>query len=343
MTLAGEKKQLIQATELHKSSLVIDLHVDSFLLNAQFGYDFLKKHQPYFPGGAFFGHADLPRMQEGSVNVAGFGVVINPLKRDKNAWKKTRSIIQSFHQTCNRSKGRLTGVNTSEEITLAVGQGQTCGFLGLEGAHTLGGNLDNLAEVRDLGVRYITLTHFSSNKAASCARGWRSRADQGLTDWGRELISRMNAKGIVVDVAHVNKSGFIEAVQLSSKPCWISHGTVASVHEHWRATDDECLTQLFEKGGMIGIMFAPQFLCSKLRADSSVVFRHIDDIVTRFGDDFVGLGSDFDGYIAATPRDLRDISQMTSITHRMVEAGYSEKRIRKILGLNALRVLRDNE
>ncbi len=329
-----------EARLLHEDAFVADLHVDSFLIARQFGYDFLKRHSAWLPGGALFSHTDLPRMREGGVDFIAFGVVVNPLLKPKNCFPSALRQIELFHDACKRSDGELVQAESPEAALEAKKKGIRCGFLGMEGAHDLGGELENVVKAHELGVRYITLTHFSSNQAASCAKGLKANPQAGLTDWGRDLIMEMNRVGVIVDVAHVNRPGFLDAVRLSKSPCLVSHGGVTGAMPHWRNIDDDMLRALADKGGTVGVIFSPSYITNNKRLGAKAIFRHIDHIVQTVGEDHASIGSDFDGYIP-TPFDLRDTSDMPRITQLMLENGYSEERIRKILGLNFLRVWQD--
>jgi membrane dipeptidase len=331
-----------EASQLHEDAHIIDMHVDSFLLARQYGYDFLKRHRP-LPFGALFRHADLPRMIEGGVDTIGFGVVTNPFTAPFNCWQNSLFQIQLFQNACERSEGLLAAARSSDHARELKAKGVRNGFLGLEGAHCLGNDLDHVEQAHKAGVRYITLTHFSSNNAASCARGKKASATRGLTPWGLELIERMNATGVMVDVAHVGRNSFLEAVARSAKPCIASHTGLTAVTPSWRNIDDGMMKALADKGGVACIIFTPQFISKHLRDSAEAIFRHIDHVVRTVGEDHVGLGSDFDGYVAPMPDNLRDMAAMPVITEIMLRRGYKESRIRKVLGENIMRVWAQNE
>jgi membrane dipeptidase len=331
-----------EAFALHKDAFVADLHVDSFLVARQFGYDFLKRHSAWLPLGAFFSHADLPRMEEGGVDLAAFGAVVFPLARECNNFPSAKRQIALFHDACARSGGRLVFAGTPDEALKAKRDGKRCGFIGIEGAHALGGDLRNVEEAFKLGARYITLAHFSSNKAARCMKGLGADKTSGLTGWGRELVGEMNRLGIMVDVAHVNKPGFLEAVVLSKMACLVSHAGVRGAYNSFRSVDDEMLRALADRGGALGVIFGPMHTTPSITEGARAIFRHIDHVVKTVGDEHASLGSDFDGYVWSTPHDLRDMAATPVVTQLMLENGYSEERIRRILGLNFLRVWREN-
>lgn len=329
-----------EAMALHDKAHVIDLHVDSFLLRRLIGYNFLKRHRAPLPYGAIAGHVDLPRMIEGGIDTIGFGVVVYPRQAAFDRWQNALYQMDLFARTCDRSEGRLKFSGSADEAVKAKEAGISSGFLGLEGAHLLGDDLENLKTAWAEGVRYITLTHFSANKAAVCAKGMGKDHKAGLSAWGVELVERMNAMGMLVDLAHINKPGFIQAARHSDVPCFVSHTGISGVYPIWRNLDGDMMRALVEKEGMAAIIFAPQFLSGRIRDTAQCLFRHIDHIVQKYGEDYVGLGSDFDGFILSTPLDLRDAAGMPAITQIMIEHGYGEERIKKILGGNFLRVWR---
>ncbi len=326
-----------EARELHDACFVADLHVDSFLLARQFGYDFLKRHRSWTPWGVIGSHVDLPRMAEGGVDFCAFGVVVNPLSRPANAWKNTLRQLALQREAVKRSEGRLVQAQTPADALAARARGAYSGFAGLEGAHCLGDDLDHLDTAYANGVRYITLTHFSTNKAASCAKGLGAKPNAGLSGYGRDLVAEMNRRGLIVDVAHVNKPGFMDAVTLSRAPCLVSHCGIGGVRPLWRNLDDEMLKALADNGGVAGVMFAANFLTDGLNANRDDWLRHVDHIVNTVGEDHAAIGSDLDGYILPA-HGLRDITTLPRLTEGMLELGYSPERIAKILGGNFLRL-----
>jgi membrane dipeptidase len=169
-------------------------------------------------------------------------------------------------------------------------------------------------------------------------KGLGSDSKTGLSGWGRDLVAEMNRLGVMVDVTHVNKPGFLEAVKISKRPSVVSHGACRSEYKSFRSIDDEMLRALADGGGVFGVIFAPMHITSSFTEGAKAVFRHIDHIVKTVGDRHAALGSDFDGYVYTTSRNLRDMAATPVITQLMLDAGYSEDRIRNILGLNFLRV-----
>ncbi len=325
-----------RAREIHRRAIVADFHVDSILWQRLVRYDLRRRHRPIGWGTPFGNHADIPRMLAGGYTCPGFGLHYWPWGIAK-AWAEVRRQIDYFERLTQLDE-RITIARTAEDVRRAKAEGRLAGFPGCEGAHILDGRLERIAELRRRNVRYLTLTHFSKNAAATSAMGIGADAVSGLTPWGRELVAECNRVGLIVDVAHVNAPGVLDACAASRRPVIASHTGVKGVRPHRRNIDDAGLRAIAAGGGVVGIMFAPVFLAASNDADSTCILDHIDHAVRTIGIDHVALGSDFDGMIPI-PTDLRDCTDLVRVTEGLVLRGYSELDIRKILGENWLRVL----
>ena len=321
-----------EARDLHHSSFVADLHADTLLADRLFRYDMLKRHKPRLPLSPFFNHVDIPRMVEGSVSLQVFGIVSNYWMAKK--WTAERK-VRRLHEIIKKSH-ELEWALSGTEAEKVWKKGRIGAFLGMEGVHPLKGRIENLTWFYERGVRYASLTHFNNTEAAySSTFPWDK--GRGLTSFGRELIATMNEMGMIVDLAHINYAGFFEAVECSKSQVIVSHTTIKSLCNHPRAIDDEQIKAVAEKGGVMGIMFSPLFLSKKIIVGAERIIDHIDKVKEVAGIDYVALGSDFDGFIHL-PRGLKDVSDLPVLTQLMLDRGYCEKDIRKVLGLNFLRV-----
>ncbi len=329
------------AAALHRDALVIDLHVDTLLVSHWTGYRIGRRHTNVLPRSPYAWHADLPRMREGGLDCVALGVVVSPTRR-RSAPAAALADLERMHRWCREHPDRITFCGTADEVEAAHRDGKLGCFAGIEGAHALGGTLEGLDRLRRHGVRYVGLAHFSRNDACYPAYGWGSSASEGLTDFGRALIDELNRLRITVDLAHVNRPGFLEAVRRSTSPVLVSHTGVAGVYRHWRNIDDEQIRAVADRGGAVGVIFSPRFLGKGPGSRwASAIVRHIQHVIDVGGEDCPALGSDMDGFITL-PDDLPDISALPRLTQLMRRAGIPERVVRKVLGRNALRVFRES-
>ncbi len=340
-----------EAAALHRESLVIDLHVDSFLWVRLFGYDMGRRHENRIPSAPFAWHADLPRLREGGVGAAGFGIVVNPRRarpelvfplRVLSWWERERGVDAVLHtldlmrECAARYPAQFALATTAAEVRVARAAGKIAGLACLEGAHGIEGSLDNVQRAYERGLRSIGPVHFQATEA-----GYPMTVAEfdgrGLPPFGRELIAEMERLGMIVDLAHLNAAGFAEALQVARRPLWVSHAGCAAVHPHRRNLTDEQIRALADRGGVVGIVFEQSYL-SEDGANLERALDHIEHALRVGGEDAVAIGSDFDGFI--TPAvGLEDAAQMPHLTAGLLARGHSPRTIQKILGENALRVI----
>jgi microsomal dipeptidase-like Zn-dependent dipeptidase len=204
------------------------------------------------------------------------------------------------------------------------------GLLGIEGAHALDGDLANLDALFDAGFRMMAPTHFFDTDIGGSAHGVRKG---GLTEMGREMIRRMEAKGMILDLAHASPQVLDEALALAKRPVVVSHSGVKGTCNNRRNLSDEHLRGIARTGGVVGIGYWETAVCG---ADARAIARAIRYAADLIGVEYVALGSDFDGAIPA-PFDTTGLAQ---ITEALLNAGFSESQIRLIMGENVVRVLR---
>jgi membrane dipeptidase len=327
------------AKQLHGDCLVFDLHCDTLLNQTLLGYDVTRRHTNRLPLSPFLFHADIPRMKEGGIGAVALGLVINPLRR-RTALNATRRALGQVAGWQASAPDAVSLVSTADDIVAARAAGKLAVFGGLEGAHGLNGDVEPLAELRSKGLRYVGLAHFSRNKACTPAFGWRGNHRDPLTDHGRDLIDALCEQRIMVDLAHINRPGFLEAARRATRPVIVSHTGVRGAHDVWRNIDDEQLRAVADTGGVVCIIFAPVFLAAGLFGTCDGVVKHIQHVIHVLGEDHVGLGTDLDGFVVP-PKDFPDISHMPRLTHLMLAAGMKERTIRKVLGTNMLRTFRE--
>ena len=325
-----------EAQALHGEHPAIDLHADTLMWTRWLGYDLHARHEPPLWRSAFGGHVDLPRMRDGGMGAQFFGLVSLPLaQRMKGLARVIHDQIDALGEAIARHPKDLRLVRTAAEIEAARRDGALGALLGIEGAHALEGDLANLDAFARRGVRYLGLLHFSANEAGFPAYGRGRRDAEGLTAFGRDLVRRCEAAGVLVDLAHVNRRGFLDACAIATKPPIVSHTGVLGAFEHWRNVDDDQLRAVADKGGVIGVIFCPRYVGGD---GLEPVVRHVKHILDVVGEDTPALGSDWDGFIVPT-RQLADPRGLPLLTDALLAAGIAPRTIAKILRDNVMRVL----
>ena len=337
-----------RAAALHKSLVVADLHSDALLWRR----DLNRRHR--------IGHVDVPRLIEGNVAIQVFTIVTQAslgLNIERNransnlitvlavlqrwpprTWGdlNERAVFQAekLRRFAASSAGRLTVLETRKGLREFLARrlktpGITAGLLGLEGAHALEGELENLDRLFDVGVRLIGLTHFIDNAVGGSAHGVERG---GLTDFGRRAVGRAQELGVVIDLAHASEDLIDDVLSLTTAPVLVSHTGVRATHDNQRNLSDRHIRGVAATGGVVGIGFWPTAVGG---SDTDAIIRAIRFVADLVGADHVGLGSDFDGGVT-TPF---DVSGMALLTEALLGDGFSEEEISRIMGGNVVRVL----
>lgn len=318
---------------MHQAALIIDLHADTAKFMAR-GYDITRRHDP--PGllRRIGGHLDLPRMRGGNLGGQFFGMWTFPLpERGCNA--DVHRQLDALEAAAGPG-AELVLCESAEEVLAARAAGKIAALRGIEGGQALeGGALLQLRRFAERGVRYLGLLHFSKNALGRPAMGWGRDESTGLTALGCEVVDACRELGVLVDLAHINRRGFFDAVARRPGPLLVSHTGVAGVHRHWRNIDDEQLRAVAESGGAVGIIFAPRFLGQD---GVEGVVEHLLHVIRVAGEDVVALGSDWDGFVKP-PRGLADPAELPNLTEALLRRGLSVSAVHKLLGGNVLRVL----
>jgi len=316
-----------RARALTQDALVIDLHADVMLWDR----DLTARNQ--------HGHVDFPRMREGGLDAVCISVPTTNLLIAQAVHRRwpPRTWTSHWARFCYQTMGaqRQLGpeagarlARTAADVRRNKAEGILSVFHGVEGAIAFSGrDLSLVDEAARRGALYVGVTHLFDN-----AYGGHGGGDQrGLSPLGRRLIERMNRAGLLLDTAHASSQTLRDAVRLSAFPPINSHTGVKAVKDHWRNLSDDDIRVIAGRDGVIGTMFGGMALNAPRPEE---IVRHMAHVVELVGDDHVALGSDWDGFI----RPAIDASQIAQITDRMLQRGWSEARIRKILGENVLRV-----
>jgi microsomal dipeptidase-like Zn-dependent dipeptidase len=337
-----------RARALHTTLLVADMHADSLLWDR----DLLKR--------ASRGHVDVPRLAEGGVALQVFTAVTKvpfganyestgdstdketPLviaeRWPTSTWRslKERALYQArkLDDVAARSGGRLVIIKTAGDLARFLERRKSdpqavAGVLGIEGAHALDGDVRNVDAFFDAGFRLMAPTHFFDNEWGGSAHGLKKT---GLTDKGREMIGRMEARGMLLDLAHASAATIDDAIAVSTRPVVVSHTGVKGTCDNNRNLSDEQLRKVAATGGLIGIGYWDAATCGK---DARAVARSIRYAANVVGVEHVALGSDFDGAVT----EPFDATGVIEITDALLEEGFSEDEVRAIMGGNVFRLL----
>lgn len=331
-TLSNDKME--HAMRLHREAIVIDTHCDTLMQLIPRS----SRNPPVRRLGerSEMGHIDLPRMIEGGVTCQTFAMYTGRSAVQTDALLTALKMTDAFYSEMEVNEG-IVPVTGPDEIVSAKESGKVCALLSIEGAEPLLGDLSLLRVFYRLGVRMLSLAW---NWRTPFADGlYAIRSEGKLPELGVQAIEEMDRLGIVFDVSHLTDSCFWDVADLKKGPFIASHSNCRALCDHNRNLTDDMIRALADKGGVMGMNFAPGFV-DKEKATVERVVDHIDHIVDLVGPDHVGLGSDFDG-IGSTPMGLEDVSKMPNITVELVRREYRDEDIIKILGGNHLRVFRD--
>ena len=340
-----------EAIEIYLGSEVIDLHVDAFIWTRVAGYDLTKRHGAGLFGARFYSHTDLPRVREAQIGGAIWAITTNPFRSSAaraETFAENLARLSSILKSCPDD---VALVKTAAEYRAARAAGKHGAFLGVQGGNALDRDRDAL-ELLDDRLVQVTLVHLSTSSLGQTSSPlstetlWaglprRGRDEGGLSRAGLEYLRRLNEKKIFVDLAHIDRKGFFDAVAHhdQSQPLIDTHTGIAGVHPHWRNLDDEQLRAIADTGGTVGVIYQSTFLGdSILGGRCARIVDHLAHIVNVVGEDFASLGSDWDGMIV-TPRDMPTCLELPRLVQRMLERRWKPERISKILGGNFLRAL----
>lgn len=335
------------ARAVHERLFIADLHGDTLL----WPRDLQTRHSR--------GHIDLPRLAEGNVSLQVFAAVTKTprgLNFDRNTgdtdnitllamaqrwpprtWTSLlqRALYQSekLHAEQVESDGALTIVRSRAELTAFLAQSNTerraAALLALEGLHPLEGKVENVDVLFDAGFRMGGLTHFFDNELGGSAHGV---SKGGLTEFGREVVRRMEQKRMLVDLAHASPRVIDDVLTIAQRPVVVSHTGVQATCAGPRNLSDAHIEAIARNGGVIGIGYFQGAVCELTAVGIVNAMRHVAQLV---GVQHVALGSDFDGAVE-TPFDTTGVAQ---ITEELLKGGFSEADIAAIMGGNVQRFL----
>ncbi|MCA9576061.1 MAG: membrane dipeptidase [Polyangiales bacterium] len=330
-----------EAVEVYATSDVIDLHIDSFIWTRIFGYDLSKRHGGGVLGRHFYSHCDFPRAMEAGLTGGVWLITTNPFLPAKVRRDLFFRNLRRFEGEFEKHPDVFRIVRTTAQYREARAAGLHGVFLGVQGGNCLDYDLRDFDRLDPQHVLRITLVHLSNSSlgGTSSPASRLGGSDDGLTNRGREYIEVLNEKKIFVDLAHISRRGFFDAVAVHDKtqPLMVTHTGIAGVYEHWRNLTDAQVRAVADTGGCVGVMFQSGFL-AKRGASVETIVDHIAHIIDIAGEDVPAIGTDYDGAISPPP-ELPTIVELPRVADAMLRRGWSAERVQKILGGNFLNVV----
>ncbi len=318
---------------------------------------------------------DIPRLRAGGVRAQFWAayVPVTTIHGGEHPAVYALEQIDLVHRLCHKYPRDLAAATSTADIERNFRAGKVSCLIGIEGGHAIENSLSALRMFSTLGVRYMTLTHWETIDWADAATD--SARHGGLTSFGEAVVREMNRLGMLVDLSHVSDATMVDAIHVSRAPVFFSHSSARALCNHVRNVPDSVLQMVKPNGGVVMVNFNPGFVSEVTRvyedslgarshalraagvdsvalADSlrhwqarspkatlRQVADHVEHIRDIAGVDHVGLGSDFDG-ISSVPVGLEDVSKFPDLLAELLRRGWSEPDVKRVAGLNALRVLR---
>ena len=367
-----------RAQRIHDAATLVDGHNDlPWKVRTEGSSTFdgmdIEKPQPKL-------HTDIPRLRDGGVKAQFWSVYVPASTADDGkSLATTLEQIAIVKSMIARYPDTFELAGTVDDVQRICAAGKIASLIGVEGGHSIENSLAVLRQLYEQGARYMTLTHSATLDWADSATD--DERHDGLTPFGEEVVREMNRLGMLVDLSHVSVATMKHALRISETPVIFSHSSARAIADHPRNVPDDVLRLTAENGGVVMVNFYSGFVVpsagerwdalaahrkqleakhgddkEKIRSELRswwkrnpsppgsihVVLDHIDHIARVAGVDHVGLGSDYDG-IDMTPVQLEDVSTYPRITQGLLDRGYSEQDIHKILGGNVLRAMRQAE
>ena len=356
-----------RAEQLAQQLLIVDTHIDVPYR--------LSSRMEDVSARTEHGDFDYVRAKEGGLNAAFMSIYIDAEYQEKGGAKEEADkLIDLVEKIVRDSLDKFAIAKSVADVKQQAAQGKVSLAMGMENGAPIE-TLEDLQHYYDRGIRYITLAHSRANELSDSSYDPNHRWN-GLSPWGKEVVQAMNRLGIMVDVSHISDEAFRDVMEVSTAPVLASHSSCRYFTPGYeRNMSDAMIRTLGEHGGVIDINFGSSFLVDAIRkgqedmsayyaqnnirpdsdegieyarryrektglayADVSDVETHIQHVAELAGADHVGLGSDFDGVGDSLPSGLKDVSGYPNLIYELLNAGFSEEDIGKILSGNVLRV-----
>jgi len=240
-----------KARRIHAKCLTVDTHCDTPMLMIKPGFNIREEHK------APKSRVDLPRMKKGGLDAMFFAVFTGQKPRTEENYRKTyllaNQMLDSIHSMVRQNTDLATLALKADDLERIEKTGKRAVYIGMENGFPLAKDITRVEEFYKKGVRYITLCHSFHNDICDSSSDAAPAEHNGVSDFGKQVISEMNRLGMMIDISHASDKSFFDAVELSKAPVIASHSSVRSVAKHDRNMSDEMIKKLAQKGGVIQI------------------------------------------------------------------------------------------
>ena len=367
---------LEKARALMKEAPLVDGHNDlpwAMRQNARYDFDKLDIRQPQ---AAL--HTDIPKVRAGQLGAQLWSVYVPSSMQGQAAVTATLEQIDTVYELTRRYPDVFEIARTADDVERIFKAGRVASLIGMEGGHSIDASLQTLRMMHRLGARYLTLTHSANVPWADSATD--EPVHGGLSPFGEMVVREMNYLGMLVDLSHVSADTMRDALRVSDAPVIFSHSSARALCNVRRNVPDDVLAMMPKNGGVVMVTFVPSFVSQAVadweaqletrreqwradiaddagrkaaeaawrtahpepKATLATVADHIDHVRKIAGIDHVGIGGDFDG-IDHGPDGLENVSKYPDLVAELVRRGYSDEDVKKVIGLNTIRVLRQAE
>lgn len=229
------------------------------------------------------------------------------------AYEEFNRVYTYFIKEINENEDKICFCTCSDEIERTLSLGKRAALLSIEGSRALGKDIEKLQEFYNKGVRMMTLTW---NDRSPVGDGCMVENAGGLTDFGKQVVKRMEQIGMVIDVSHLSEKGFWEVVEETKKPFVATHSNSKAICQHPRNLTDEQFKLIVERKGLVGMNYYPLFINGTMEGKINELLKHIDHFIDLGGQDIIAMGSDFDG--AKMPKDIEGIQDIDYLYNQLI-------------------------
>lgn len=278
-------------------------------------------------------HVSLEKLNQYDKKGIYFAIWLSE-KRRKNPLKETLKAIDFYYDEIDANKSLISHTNNYSDFITTFNEGRVASLLGIEGGESLQGDIENLFLLYNKGIRLLTLTWNNDNELGCGALG----SEKGLSPFGKEIVNLTNELNIVIDVSHLNKKGFYDVINLTQKPILASHSNCYTIRNSKRNLFDEQLQELKNISSYVSFTLHTPFICDKELCTITDLLFHIDYLINYLGEDFVSIGTDFDG-TNFFPSKINNISDLYTL-YNLIEKTYNTVIADKLFYKNQLNFLR---